>query len=160
MIELTYTRANELFEYTPETGVVRRRIDKRSGRPGGPAGCMDKGYTRTLVDGRRYLNHRLAWLLYYGVWPTMDIDHINGITHDNRICNLRDVTTAMNIQNQKKARSGSLLGLLGVSVHREKFQAHIRTHGALKHIGLFATPEEAHEAYLTAKRELHDGCTI
>jgi hypothetical protein len=32
--------------------------------------------------------------------------------------------------------------------------------GKTKYLGLFETPEEAHQAYLTAKREYHDFCTI
>ena len=30
----------------------------------------------------------------------------------------------------------------------------------LKHIGVFSSPQDAHNAYLIAKRQFHKGCTI
>lgn len=38
--------------------------------------------------------------------------------------------------------------------------ARIIANGKTHHLGSFDTPERAHAAYLTAKRKLHDGCTI
>ena len=51
--------------------------------------------------------------------------------------------------------SGSIRGghPLGVSSHREKFQAKIRKDGVMKHLGYFNTKEEAHRAWQKAKLE-------
>jgi hypothetical protein len=38
---------------------------------------------------------------------------------------------------------------------RGKWIAEITKHGSGKYLGQYNTPEEAHEAYLCAKRELH-----
>jgi len=46
------------------------------------------------------LGHRIAWLLYYGDWPTKTIDHINGVRDDNRIENLQEVSHKENQQNK------------------------------------------------------------
>ena len=44
--------------------------------------------------------HNIVWYLCKGYWPTKEIDHINQITKDNRIENLRDVSRSENIQNK------------------------------------------------------------
>jgi hypothetical protein len=52
------------------------------------------------------------------------------------------------------------VGLLGVSAAGNRWRATIVVNGKQKHLGCFATPEEAHTAYLAAKREWHRGCTV
>lgn len=60
----------------------------------------------------------------------------------------------------RHARTGSLTGLQGVSPKRGKFRARITVEGGERNLGVYDTAQEAHEVYLTAKRELHAGCTI
>ena len=43
--------------------------------------------------------HRIIWLYVYGYLPENDIDHINRIKDDNRLCNLREVSRSCNIRN-------------------------------------------------------------
>lgn len=160
--DLTSERLREVLGYDPETGVFTRRIARSwAARAGVVAGCVDgHGYTSIKIDGRIYGAHRLAWFWVHGVWPAKKIDHINGDRADNRICNLRDVPTSTNCQNQRRAQSHNKTGFLGVSPDRGRFRAAIWLDGKNLHLGMFDTPEQAHDAYLNAKRRLHDGCTI
>ena len=41
-----------------------------------------------------------------------------------------------------------------------RFEARINLHGRYVHLGTFPTAAEAHAAYLTTKRNHHEGCTI
>ncbi len=66
----------------------------------------------------------------------------------------------LNCENLRKARKDSRTGLLGASWAGYSFVATIQVRGKKKHLGSFATAEEAHAAYLEAKRKLHEGCTI
>jgi HNH endonuclease len=108
------------------------------------------------------LAHRLAWLVYYGVWPAEQLDHVNGDKLDNRIANLREVSNQTNNQNHRKAKKNSKTGFLGV-VHEKRgdgYVAYLRVAGRTKNLGTYRTPEEAHSVYLREKRRLHEGCTI
>ncbi|MGL9722094.1 HNH endonuclease signature motif containing protein [Symbiopectobacterium sp.] len=51
---------------------------------------------------KRCRAHRLAWIYVYGVEPDGEIDHINGIRSDNRICNFRIVDDKQNARNRRK----------------------------------------------------------
>ena len=64
------------------------------------------------------------------------------------------------MQNQKRAKKNNKLGILGVSVKKGRFIAQIQVNKKGIHLGSFDTADEAHEAYLHAKREMHDTCTI
>lgn len=132
-------------------------------KAGDRAGYHSKdGYRAIKIDGRGYPEHQLAWFFVHARWGVPMIDHINGCHSDNRIANLREVTNAINMQNQRRARVDNQCGALGVKKHprADRWLARIKCDGKLIHLGSFATKDEAHEAYVEAKRRLHSGCTI
>ncbi|MEN9885444.1 MAG: hypothetical protein RL758_22 [Pseudomonadota bacterium] len=119
-----------------------------------------KGYIQIQLNKRLYKAHRIAWLLHFGSWPKGVVDHINGEKTDNRIENLRDVSIAVNSQNQRRPMSTNKSGYLGVSPFKGQWSAEILVSGRKKHIGLFETPDAAHRAYIEEKRKSHHGCTL
>lgn len=150
----------DYLSYSPETGLFTRikSIRGKYGVVGRIAGHKNKdGRVYIHHKNKRYLAHRLAWYFYYGVPPLYPIDHINEDPTDNRICNLRLDTNKQNQQNISKPRSHNISGMLGVSYYKRlnKWRTRITIDGKEKNIGYYNTPEEAHEAYLCAKRELH-----
>ena len=79
------------------------------------------GYLRVKIDGSAFLLHRIAYLYINGLMPTNEIDHINGNKSDNRICNLRDVTTSLNQMN-RRMQSNNKSGLTGVSWNHRRIK--------------------------------------
>lgn len=155
---LSAERLRELFDYQPETGrLICRERNHASVVAGSVAGKLDaKGYRRLIVDRREYRAHRLIWLYVHGCWPEGEIDHMNGLRDDNRIKNLRDVSTQANAENRSRAQRYSKTGLLGVRATRGgRYQGQISVRGCTHYLGVFETPELAHAAYLRAKRVLH-----
>lgn len=159
---ITQARLKELFSYDPETGVFTRLVTVNSqAKAGDIATCRSRyGYTVFRVDGRLYRANRMAHLYMTGELPRHQVDHINGMRSDDRWVNLRDVMPQKNAQNSRVARPGNKSGLLGVSPNRNRFSASIVVSGKKTHLGTFDTAEIAHEAYVSAKRQLHAGCTI
>ncbi|MFZ5565995.1 MAG: HNH endonuclease [Pseudomonadota bacterium] len=151
------------IRYDPDTGVFTWAVPAGSAGAGRVAGCVNrKGYRQIRLGGGLHSAHRLAWLITYGAWPSGDIDHINGNKDDNRLENLRDVASTINMQNQRGPHKSNNSGLLGVDYHKasHKWRAQIRLDGKKHQLGLFDTAEDAHTAYRCAKRSLHAGCTI
>lgn len=176
-MELTQEYLKECLDYNPETGVFTWKVrplshfknksimktinTRQSGK--NVKGLHLAGYGIARINRKGYLLHRLAWLYVHGVMPENQIDHINGIRTDNRIVNLRLAVNAENCQNKRIAQSNNKsTGLLGASwcSAMKKYKARITKNGNEKTIGYFNTPEEAHEAYIKAKRELHEFNTL
>lgn len=161
---LSAERLRELLHYDPDTGVFTWRVDKKGGvRAGDVAGCvMKSGYVSIRVDGVLYLAHRLAWLYAKGVWPINKIDHRSRVRSENRLANLREASDVVNGQNTTPRTEfpGTFLLAGGSRKLRRPWAARIMADHVRHELGYFATQEEAHEAYLAAKRRLHEGCTI
>ncbi len=104
------------------------------------------GYSRNPIMGMTHSAHRCAWAIHYGKWPEI-IDHINGDRFDNRIENLREVTTTENNRNARKRLDNSS-GQTGVSFvpSRGNWIAHISVDGKQMTIGRFRTKKLAVEA--------------
>lgn len=156
-----------VLHYDAPTGVFRWRHGGKShaGKrlPWAVAGTPHNfGYIVIGINRKRYLAHRLAWLYVYGEMPSKVIDHKNGNRDDNRIENLRDVSHQINCQNQRGVGSRNTSGYLGVSWRKDKnvWRASINVNGRMKSLGVYKTPEEAHKAFLAAKRQLHEGNTL
>lgn len=163
---LTQERLRALVDYDPLTGVFTSKVKRFFLAPGDICGTRhSEGYFFIGIDGRRYFSHRLAVLYMTGVWPTSDVDHINGDRADNRWANLRTVSRSVNMQNQKRARSyakGRTSKYLGVSFDRSrnKWAAGIKVDGKYHYLGRFDSEEKAHEVYVQAKRKHHAGNTL
>jgi len=155
---ITADQLRELLDYDPETGIFEwrasgrgRRLDRSAGRIG------TQGYRVIFVDRNEQGAHRLAWLYVHGEWPAREVDHINGVRDDNRIANLRDVSHSENQHNRHGAPRNNTTGFVGVTYipEKRKYVAGIKVGGRRRHLGLFKTPEEAHAAYLEAKKQHH-----
>lgn len=139
--------------YSPKTGQFFWSKKKGCRAANSRAGTKrHDGYWTIFVAGSRYLAHRIAFLAMTGEMPIGVVDHINGNTSDNRWINLRDVDQSTNNANRRGlAQSNSKTGLIGASPHAGgKYIAQIRRNKKHIYLGLYATPELAHVAYMEA----------
>ena len=86
----------ELYDYKPLTGEFVRKVPV--GRPYKPS--TKRLYRGVTVDGTACQTHRAVWKWVHGVEPGPYLDHINRDKHDNRIWNLREVTSGENVANR------------------------------------------------------------
>jgi hypothetical protein len=143
-----------LMRYEPETGHIywlalgKGRIKKK------PAGTLLRsGYVGICVGVKRWQAHRLAWALHYGAWPSDQIDHINGVKTDNRICNLRQATNSQNGKNLGLSKANTS-GVKGVSFEKytARWKASIRVDGKNISLGRFDSIAAAAEARKEAEK--------
>ena len=102
------TYLKDCFDYDFCTGMLhwkerpRSHFDTKRGQnifnaclAGMLAGSLGShSYIEVSINGESFLAHRIVWMLHYGTPPLEQIDHENGVRHDNRIENLRAVTNA------------------------------------------------------------------
>ena len=159
-VGLNPARLRSLLVYSRSTGYFRWLVKKSQKRPGDLAGCLSKqsGNWLIRIDRTLYQAHRLAWLYVHGEWPPEEIDHKDGVRSHNQWSNLRLASSTKNKMNMK-LRSDNALGLKGVSdspdhFYNRPYRARIQMNGRQFFLGRFATPEEAHAAYVTKAKEL------
>ena len=132
---------------------------RKQGRRLGAVGYKDKDGYLTVKMGqcrKRYFLHRIAWAIVHGKWPQNQIDHVNGIKSDNRLCNLREASNADNMRNVGK-QAHNTSGLKGVSwhKHRAKWRADTKVDGKRIWLGLYDCPAAASFAYQIASDTHH-----
>lgn len=146
-----YEKLSQYFDYCPLTGVVFKKKPKYR-----EVGFVHKGYKVVNYPGRKNIRlyaHRVAWCLYYRTdnIPNV-IDHIGRNPLNNRIDNLRASSDFLNQINRARGKTG----YMGVRHNKwGSFEARTRFKGKRIHIGTFKTAEEAYDAYLAKRRELH-----
>ena len=90
---ITQSELKELLNYDPATGVFTWLVSRGRVKASSVAGHVhSRGYIVIMVDGRRHLAHRLAFVYMTGTFPDDQVDHINEIKADNRWINLREAT--------------------------------------------------------------------
>lgn len=118
-------------------------------------GCwIDKhlGYVWKYVGTRSAKKlHRIIMAISLGrdLKDNEYIDHINGIRHDNRLCNLRIANPSQNMMNQ--TRPGK-----GIRITKEgNWQARIQFNKKSFCLGTFENRKDAVNSYNEASRRLH-----
>lgn len=155
---ITQDYLKQILHYDPETGVFTYLLHRSSSATvGSVAGSINgKGYSQIKINHKTYQAHRLAWLYVTGENPKQFIDHINGISADNRFCNLREATRSQNNMNTLRYKNNNS-GYKGVCFYAptKKFAAYIAWNKQRKNIGYFNTAKEASEAYEAYAKVLH-----
>jgi len=110
------------------------------------------GYIYPEIGRKHVLQHRIIASAFLGLDMSntkIQVDHINGVTHDNRVENLRLVTHQQNQFNNHKAKGYHWNKQAG------KWKSQIYLNGRKIYLGVFDTPDDAHNAYLNAKLIYH-----
>lgn len=94
--------------------------------------------------------------MYYGVWPSQQIDHINENRDDNRITNLRLATSVQQGCNQG-LRKNNTSGFKNIhwDKQHQHWQARIRINGKRVFLGGHSTAEKAFAVYCAAALKYH-----
>lgn len=169
---------NQCFTYDAETGVLAWRerplshFRNRRGWAifnamyagkvaGSPSKCKHErlGYikVRVVVCGSTstYPAHRIIWEMHNGpIANGLHIDHANGNSLDNRICNLRICTRSQNMMNSIR-RPSPTSGVRGVVRRRGRYAAMIGIGRKQVWLGTYDTIEEAAIVYRAAAQRLH-----
>lgn len=141
----------KLFIY--EEGSLIWAVNKGRAKVGQKAHTNSTGYKVFKINGVQYLEHRLIWAFHYGDVPDY-LDHINGNFLDNRIENLREATHQQNMCNRKTPKHNKS-GVKGVYKHKNKWLAQVTAKGQSIYLGLFKSLDDAKNAVITARTELH-----
>ena len=154
---MTQKQLHEMFEYKNGQLIYKIKTSRKV-KIGDVAGYVNKlGYRQISINYKLYQAHRLIWIMHNGDIETgLDIDHIDRNPSNNRIENLRVSTRSQNRSNSTKQKNNTS-GYKGVSWHKcaKKWMACIKHNQIHIHLGLFATPELAHAAYVDAATKLH-----
>ena len=156
--EITQELLKSLFEYDPNTGNFVRLKGVQRSKKGSIAGSYDyrkygSPYWTITINGTYCMAHRLAWLYMYGYNPDGQIDHIDGNPLNNRIDNLRVVSSLQNCMN-KRRYSSNTSGVNGVSwdSKKNKWEVQIMDKKVKKRIGRFKSLLDAVCARKNANR--------
>lgn len=107
----------EKFTLDADRGVLIRNYSYGQHKAGSIAGTPIKdGHLLMGVCKKRYLVHRIIYFMANEIDPgEMLVDHVNGVTNDNRPRNLRLATVSQNVQNMHRRRSDNKTGERNVS---------------------------------------------
>jgi hypothetical protein len=154
--------AKMYFNYDSTTGdlVWKFNTGKKNmiGKAAASKSVDASGCTRLSVriHKRVYSVPKVIWAITYGVWPDGDVDHINGVTTDNRLKNLRQASRTENLGNSRMHRNNKC-GRKGVHwcTQRKKWKACVIKNRKKYHAGFHNDVESAAAAYLAKARQLY-----
>lgn len=160
-LDVTAEEARQMLSYEPETGLLRWKVERYRKHAGDIAGCSHtckNGYRRVTIsiNYKRYLAHRIIWLIVKGVWPENEIDHEDNDGVNNRWKNLREATHDQNGKNLKLKKNNKT-GVSGVSWCAKRQMYRVRVNADYKEIflGYFDSVETAKNARNIAVQEHH-----
>ena len=148
--ELRFDECENEFYVKKDEGWILKKFSNHSGGYLYSSFCFEKNKKTHIYK------HRLVFFAYNHDFDIFRrsraenmIDHIDGNPLNNRIDNLRLVTCQQNHFNRTKVKGYTW------DKKARKWQAYIKLNGKQKHLGLFESEQEAHQAYLKSKEIYH-----
>lgn len=114
------------------------------------------GYSFIIVNRGRFSTHRIIYALIHGTEPDI-IDHIDGNPLNNKIENLRECSSQVNVSKRKQNKDNKS-GYRGVHWNRDKckWRAAIRYKSKVKNLGDFSNITDAARAYNKAAQYFNE----
>ena len=137
-----------VFWKTPPSNHTRL-INKEAGSMRGGR----KTYCVIKINGIPYKRSYIVFAASRRIWPSDLIDHINGISTDDRLCNLREANVFQNAWNHKGRRKSSPLPM-GVRFIGGRYQARISHNKKMIYLGVFDSADSASAVYQAKRKEL------
>ena len=113
-----------------------------------------KSYWHVKVDSYPLKRSHIVFLFSTGNWPTLQIDHINGNSLDDRVANIREATATQNAWNHKGRAKTTDLPMGIRELPSGMYQARIAKDKTTIHLGSFPTLEQAVSVYQNKRKEL------
>ena len=143
--------------------IIRKRFIAHNGRSfrAKIISTIDNGngykYFHICVDGRKsneYV-HRAVAMAHIDVYSKeLECDHISGDKSDNRVCNLRMVTTKQNRRGYMSKQKRTISKHRGVRPSLNKWSSRITFNGVETYLGVYESETEAALAYNAKAVEL------
>jgi hypothetical protein len=141
------------FHYVPETGELIRDTSvwcRKKGVKGAKPGQarmhksgQGKPYLRLGFGGKYIYAHRIIWVWMTGEQP-QHIDHLDGNGLNNKWENIRSVSQAENMRNQKRHTSNSSgVGGIGYRKDSGRWRVRVSMDGRVRSLGTFSSFDEA-----------------
>ena len=118
-------------------------------------GVDHDGYFHLRIGLKLMRHHRVVFYAHNQYWDIHDSSQLNFIDHkdynkqNNNLNNLRIATHQQNNWNRENTKGCSWYK------RKKKWRAYIGVNNKQKHLGYFESEEDAHLAYLTAKKIYH-----
>lgn len=146
--KLTQEDIKSLFNYNAGNLYWKINLKNNCIKIGDKAGTLyNNGYYNITINGKRYGLHRLIFLYHYNYLPKQ-IDHIDRNKLNNKIENLREVTSSQNSMNRKpnKNCSSKYKGVCW-DKRANKWKAYITIDNKINHLGYFINEIDAAISY-------------
>lgn len=116
-------------------------------KAGTPAGHDTKsGYRMVKYQGALFMESHVVWVLTHGSWPVGMVKPRDGDPQNTKVENLR-------LDSESDRESGLPAGVVVTDNGQFKAFIYRKTN---HYLGIFNTPQEAHEQYLKAKALVHN----
>ena len=155
VIELTQKELKRILYYEEDTGLFiwKYSTGMKSVRGDVAGGFSVNGYIVIGIYGKSYRANILAWFYKNGYWPEGIIDHKDRIRHNNRWCNLREISHQCSVRN-RNTPCNNISGIVGVSWCKinNKWKVSICVNYKRKYLGMFSNKTEAVAHRLAAEQ--------
>jgi hypothetical protein len=110
--------------------------------------CNKRQYWKLSVMRKTVYLHQAIFLMHHKYLPKY-IDHIDGVSTNNKIENLREATQSQNMANSK-LNAANKSGYKGVTWREDikKWSSRVMHNGKNISLGCYESKEEAFEAYI------------